>query len=77
MLHARHLALRQLEELAPCGRRVDLREDLRRAPDRGQRILQLVPEIGRERFGEARVLLQPVRELLQGARQLGDLVPPA
>jgi len=74
LLHPRDLRLGDAREARPLLRRVDLRQHLRRHPDRRERVLELVRNLGRERFRRALMRLDPARQPLQRARQLADLV---
>ena len=61
---------------APLGGIVGLGEHLRGAADGGERVAELVGDVGRERLDEGQVPLGAGRELLEGAGEVADLVPP-
>ena len=72
----RDLALDRGEELAALGGIVGFGEHLRGASDGGERVAELVGDVGREGLDEGQVPLGAGRQLLEGPGEVADLVPP-
>jgi hypothetical protein len=53
----------------------DCDRHFRGGANRGKRVLELVRDIAREALRVANVLVEPPGQLLQGAREIPDLVP--
>ncbi|MBA7713164.1 hypothetical protein ES703_122164 [subsurface metagenome] len=75
VLHAGHLVLDHPQKAFSLCRILDLRYDLCGRPDGGQRILELVGNIGGERFYKTDMLFQPSGQILEGPGQLSDFIP--
>ena len=72
--HPRDLLLHHPQKPFPLLRLIDLGEHFRGRTNRGQRVLELVRDVGGKRLDEAHVLVEPARQALQRARELADLV---
>ncbi len=72
--HPRHVAWIMVRKRRRSHGVVDLEGHVGGRPDRGERVLELVRDIGGKRLGELEVLLEPAGELGQRPLEVADLV---